>query len=104
MQGTQATYVAVGTKVGTQEDDLAMEEERPMGRWGGRLLLFQLRRSSGIEASDENLPADSAEATSSSPLVLHYVDEREFQSGVHALCWLRYLAAVKQRYPAFQGC
>ena len=34
--------MAVGTRVGSAEDDKALEEEKPLGRWGGRLLLFVL--------------------------------------------------------------
>ena len=34
--------MAVSTRAGSLEDDQAMEEHRPAGRWGGRLLLFVL--------------------------------------------------------------
>ena len=78
LQEMQHTYMAVGTRVGSSEDDLAMEEERPAGRWGGRLLLFRLTHR---DAS----PADDARHE----VQLECVDEREFQSGVHALCWQR---------------
>lgn len=71
--------------MGSEDNDWAMEEERPAGRWGGRLLLFllwQLPRpaSPGIDA------VGAGEA--GGKLRLHA--EREFSSGVHAVCWLRW--------------
>ena len=83
--------MVVGTRVGSQEDDLIMEEERPAGRWGGRLLLFRLTRhaDSATRSLTQRRGHGEAADPSCAHLDMQYMDEREFQSGVHALCWLR---------------
>ena len=83
----QGSYMAVGTRVGSCGDDAAMEEERPLGRWGGRLLLFLVSSPPPLRArsSQAHLPAAGRQLHAQ----MQCVDERMFSSGVHAVCWLR---------------
>ncbi|KAK9807352.1 hypothetical protein WJX73_004875 [Symbiochloris irregularis] len=84
MPREKVSFMAVGTRVGSFEDDRAMEEERPMGRWGGRLLLFVLT-SPGRTMQGSHVNLGQARQGGA---VMQCADQKMFQSGVHALCWL----------------